>query len=436
MKKFLSVLLICIMSVAAFASCDKVTGGKKGIGYTIEQDKYLFGMGEMPNLGSGGAVDSKATGEMTADLTGALGAQSYRIWMHLTSILQREPGTDNISFRADRLQIYHDYIDKLKATGIEHFTAMSHYYLYPDGFAGGNYGNVIPEPGTEDYARFLDMITECYKLLSAEFPEIIYWEPGNETNSERFIAKQGYMAGGSKVANADYLYTLTEQAQITTDISYYCELGLKATDKGQATVLPGLVFSGLEAEFFLDDIYTSIESGKFPRGNAKKDTEADNYFQVLNWHPYQFGNSSADWIDKNKSLYKVAQKHGDDGKKVFLTELGVPDRIAAQVPVDGEGNILWDEKQDDIALWMVNQFEDIKKHLPWIETVHMFRLFDWKVNVDPALPGDSIEKTFGLYTTPNNTTFGPQPKPVALALFKHFNGENADTAPLYKYSLK
>jgi len=441
MKRFLSLILVIGMLMAAImtvTSCKKEEKGKdkSGIGYTIEQDKYLFGMGEMPNLFGGGATDSKATAEMTANLTGAMKAQSYRIWMHLTSVLEREPDSDKVSLKADRVKIYHEYIDKLKAQGITHFTAMSHYYLYPYGFSGGSLGNVIPDPETEDYTRFLNILRECYKLLSAEFPEVVYWEPGNETNSARFIAKQGYLPGGSDIANEDYMYTQKEQAEITTDISYYCNLGLKDNGKGQVTVLSGMVFEGLAAEYFLEDIYLSIESGKFPRGDAAKDTISDNYFEVLNWHPYQFGNSSAGWVENNKKLYAVAQKYGDDGKKVFLTELGIPDRIAAQVPSDKEGNIVWEEYQNNAAEWMVNQFKDIKEHMPFVETVHIFRLFDWKVNVDPALPADSIEKTFGLFTTPNNTTFGPQPKPVAIALLQYFQGESVDITGLYQYSVK
>ena len=66
----------------------------------------------------------------------------------------------------------------------------------------------------------------------------------------------------------------------------------------------------------------------------------------------------------------------------------------------------------------------------------MFRLLDWKVNTDPNLPPNSDEFTFGLFTTPNNTTYGCVPKPVALALFKYFNGSKASTAKLYQYEKK
>ena len=65
-----------------------------------------------------------------------------------------------------------------------------------------------------------------------------------------------------------------------------------------------------------------------------------------------------------------------------------------------------------------------------METFHTFRMFNW--DTAPLEP-DSIERFFGLFTSPNSVQ-GASPKPVALALFHYFNGEEADASGLYKYA--
>ena len=394
---------------------------------------FLFGIGEMPNFGNGGAVDSMGTPELVSNLTGALGAKSYRLWMHLTSIIDRAPDSDAVSIDPVEAAQYHSFINELKANGVTQIIALSHYYIYPAGYSGNSAGSAIPLPGTDEYTRFLNITENCYALLSAEFPDVKFWEPGNETNSDRFLAKSGYDPNADPSTQTDNVYSETEKAQITTDICYYANLGIKKTSSQESLVLPGMVFNSTVNDF-LSDIYISISSGNFPRGDAKKDK--NNYFNILNWHPYQFGYASQDWIDKNVSLYAVAQKYGDNGKKVFFTELGIPDGITAQVPVNNNGVITWDPQQNYIASWMTGQFDAISANMPWVSTVIMFRLLDWKVNTDPNLPPNSDEFTFGLFTTPNNTTYGCVPKPVALALFKYFNGAKASTAKLYQYEKK
>ena len=406
------------------------------IASSAANQSYLFGLCEIPRITGGGASDAAVTPEVTADLAGAIGAKSYRLWMHLTSVLQRD-GSNNISLNQGAAAQFKAYLAKLQGQGITHITAMSHYYLYPNGFAGNPMGNAIPEPGTAYYTEFLDMLADCYEILGKAFPEITYWEPGNETVFDRFIAKSGYRAENTKAQNVPYIYTNTEKAQITADISFYATQGLARAGFGQQTVLPGMVFdttSAYKVNNFLEDIYQSIESGLFPRGSAAKSVVTDDYFRVLNWHPYRFSAMRNSWINANKNLYAVAQNHGDNGKKVFLTEIGIPDGVAAQIPYNAQNQITWTSDQYDAANWLLEQYEAIEAEMPWVETAHVFRMFDWKIEVDGSLSDDSDEKSFGLFTTPGNEEFGCLPKPVALALFAHFNGANADTAPLYQYS--
>lgn len=419
-KRFAVLLLALALAVCSFAGCSKKG---KNDGYVIEQDKYLFGMGEMPNMGVGGAVDSRVTPDMVTDLTVSLGVKSFRIWMHLTSLVVRDRESNALSLNAKNVERYHDFIDGLTAGGVTHLTAMSHYYLYPYGFANSSNG-VVPEPYSEDYYEFMKLLEECYALVSAEFPEIKYWEPSNETNGGgRFLAKNGYIEDGSKLQNEDYLYDDEDLASITADICYYANRGIKRSNPNNICVLPGMVFTGSAGTsgIFLEMIYESIESGELPRSlELPVDTNSDNYFQVLNWHPYvgTWGMYSDAWIEANLAVYQVAIDHGDEGKKVFLTEFGYPDFK--------RGN----EQQENIARYVPAAFDAIKQHMPWVETVHMFRMFDW----DTAAAGVAeMEKSFGLFFSPNNRQTGAAPKPVALSLFEYFN-PNGDKTALYKYA--
>ena len=59
----------------------------------------------------------------------------------------------------------------------------------------------------------------------------------------------------------------------------------------------------------------------------------------------------------------------------------------------------------------------------------MFRLS----NVAEYYRIGSDENSFGLFYSPNDTDeWAGKPKPIATALYKYFNGENADTSILYK----
>lgn len=412
----LAVAAVCIVSFCAGCNSAKQ-------GYTVEQDKYLFGMGELPADIVGGAVDNRVTMDMVADLAGALNVKSFRIWMHITSVAERDEETDTVRLKPTAVEKYRLFIDKLKAAGITHFTAMSHYYLYPVGYSA-TAGSVIPDPDTEfeEYVRFLELLRQCYVLLAEAFPEVQYWEPSNETNGTdgRFIAKNGY----SETTGADnsmYLYSQSDLAYITADLCWYANAGIKQSNPDAMTVLPGMIFNtnGNTAEF-LQKVYDHIGSRYLPSGEQYADVESDNYFQVLNWHPYvgSWGMPDDNWINHNLRIYEVAEKNGDKGKKVFLTELGWQDQADAV-------------RQETIAEAFTATVDVIKAQMPWVETFHTFRMFDWETC--PLAP-DSIERFFGLFTSPNNERRGASPKPVALSLFRYFNGENADASGLYKYA--
>ncbi len=424
LKKFVAAFLSAMLLVCGLFSSVSCSEKKSGPGYTIEQEKYLFGMGEVPSDIVGGATDSKVTMETVATLAGELGVKSFRLWMHITSVCERAEDSNEVRLKTDAVQKFHQFIDLLKDNGVTHFTAMNHYYLYPVGYSASA-GCVVPDPNLEfeEYVEFMELLRECYRLLAAEFPEISYWEPSNETNGTdgRFIAMNGY-SEAEDAENSQYLYSTDDLAYITADMCWYANAGIKESSPGACTVLPGMIFntSG-ETATFLQKIYDQIDSRYLPSGEEYADIEPDHYFQVLNWHPYvgSWGMPSDAWTQANLDIYAVAEKNGDKGKKVFLTELGWQDQNNP-------------ESQELIARAFVETIDIIKEKMPWVETFHTFRMFNWDTC---PLASDSIERFFGLFTSPNSEA-GASPKPVALALCRYFRGDDVDVSGLYQFAVR
>lgn len=389
---------------------------KKTLGYAIEPEKYLYGMCEIFE----GAVDRSVAPETTIELTSALGCKSMRLWMHHKQLMTLKDGRP--AFRPGKLDQYRGYADALIAKGVTRLTSMNHSYLYPQSFTGNrNSENEIPLPGTECYLEFLRLIEQSYELMAASFPQIEYFEVGNETNLHRFMCKPGWPSENApREGEYDerYCYTKAEKAAIMADICWYANRGIKRGNPRAYVVFPGLTplfgYTEMAADFEL--VYGHIESGKFPSG-AAPDTDPDNYFQVLAWHPYNFSGESAIFVQGCNEVYDVMKRHGDYGKKVFITEFGYHDFDLVK-----HGYTL-EEADKKQAEWLYNDFKAFRNELPYVETVHIFRLYDW-------VAGPGIEIDFGMFRSAASES-GLMPKAKGLAYYRSANNTD-DTAPLYR----
>lgn len=384
---------------------------KKSLNYKIEPEKYLFGIGEVFE----GAIDNSIKPQNTIEIIKKMGFGSMRLWMHNKSLLNRDANNNTISLNDEAILRYHHYIDEIIRGGTTHLIAMNHSYLYPYDFKGNQKSEAeIPLPNTATYQIFLDMLEESYYILSKEFPMIIYWEVGNEVNMHRFICKPNFPLG--KFTEKDYderfCYTYEEKAQITADICYYSNLGIKRGNPKAYVVFPAPTpyFGYTDCSNFFDLVYKAIESGLFPRGR-KADTNADNYFQVLSWHPYNFGGDYNIFVNGCKEIYQTAINHGDAGKKVFITEFGYHDFDLMK------SNMTKEEADAKQASFLRTDFKAYKEQLPFVETVHIFRLYDWSV-------GPNIEVDFGLFTSPQKTKT-ILPKEKGKVLYELINGKKA-----------
>lgn len=390
---------------------------KSSLHYACEPEKFMFGMCEEFE----GSLDAGADPMVTVDLIDRLGAKSMRIWMHHKRLLRRKGDTDELEWKADVFARYRKYVEELTARGIR-IVAMNHSYVFPKSFTGNADSMEMPEPGTPAYFDEMKMISEACEMMAKAFPEIEYWECGNEVNMNFYLAKPGYSASGIKNAEYDseFTYTNTEKAEITADICYYSTLGVRRGNPKAFVVFPAPTPYRGYAEMceFYEAAYRAIESGSFPRG-LPADTDADNYFQVQCWHAYNFGGDASVIKEGAAMVERVMRRHGDGGKKIFITEFGYHD--SDFVKTRGMTKKQADETQ---AAFFETDFQAFRS-FENIETVFLFRLYDWQA-------GPGIEIDFGLFTSPSSPE-GIIPKAKGLKIYHMIKGEDADESVLYRY---
>ena len=366
------------------------------------------------------AVERSLTNDFISDMAGGLGVRSFRLWMSLSDIIDRESYSDSVRINAAQAAAYHDLIDKLSAQGVTRFVAMSGAWIYPYDYPCTTFC-CIPDPQEEydSYIRFLSIQEECYRLLAAEFSEIEYFEPGNEPDNEsgQFMHKNNFTYGGSVMVNAEYMYTPEELSYIIADMCYYAGRGVRQSNPDAKIVLPGLCNYNTTPDF-LDGIYSAIESRALPAGETYADTDPDNYFQILNWHPYVLtgsGDLSEEWVLHQQEIYAVAERHGDGDKAVWYTEMGWSDR--------GDRSM-----ETVIADRFIDLFERTRSRLPFVEAVFLFRI---STLAESRI--SQLEDNFGLIVSPLDEQRPGEPKPAALAIAQYIRGENCDLSLLYKY---
>lgn len=432
MKKFVkwistALLLVMMFSMSLFTVSCKEEGQKKesktGLGYTIDQSK-MFGICALPSDLFTSSADIGVTTDQICEIVKTMNVKSVRVWMHIPYVLERAKRTNDISIKPVAAERFHTYFKKLKDAGVENILAMSHQYLHPVEMIAGTYNGVIPEPDTDEYIIFMEMFEECYRVMSKEFPEITLWEPNNEMDHAKgtTVVRYGYTQGATQSENAPYLYDIDEVAGITADLCYYANRGIKENNPNNELVMPGLCFTtDGTTSMFIEALYEQIASGTHPTSFDEDgvrilpiDTNTDNYFNVLNWHPYANTQPSDLWVQANLDMYNTAVKYGDEGKKIFLSEFGWHDDFS-------------ESRKENIGKWYGEAIDLLKQNLPSLESVFAFRMFNW---VSTGADVKDMEKTFGIFTSPMEEG-GIQPKPAAIGLYKYFNGENADVNKLY-----
>lgn len=423
MKRFVS-LILCIISIFTVSFS---TAGCKGVYSHINQD-YLFGICNLTSDQLPSIIDSKVDNTWSADKMGALGAKSTRLWIYMGYYVKKVANSNELYLLKGNCDILHDYIDKLKGQGVERFVGCVVNFVNPIEF---NCSDAAALPSVYDdydvYVNFVEMMGEACGMLAQEFPDIQYWEIGNEPDIEHgsWFHKKGYTGSSDN----DHKFTADEAAYISADLCWYASQAIKKVNPNNKVILPGLTCSPSSVDF-LDWIYKQIKSGYLPTTKEYSDRNPDNYFDILAWHPYP--SNVNQFIEYNKNMYQVAINHGDNGKPLFFTEFGFSDFRFGGVPAE-RGDTDTAGVQNRLARLAIQCFDAIKTDLPFVETVMMFRLS----NVAEFYDVGSMENSFGLFYSPNDVDeWASKPKPIAIELYKYFNGQNADLSVLYKHAIQ
>ncbi|MBO5577712.1 MAG: SGNH/GDSL hydrolase family protein [Bacilli bacterium] len=382
-----------------------------------EENRYFFGLDEVSGqLNSG--TDQGLKDEYIAHFAQTFNCHTVRVWLNTKEII-RVGEEDKIEFVAEGLIKLHNYLDTLRRHGVERFLLLEWGFVYPYGYIASD-RNVVPDPKNEPdmYKRFLLLQQKVRFEIASNFSLVEYYESTNEPDGENglFFHKNGFHLNGKD--NKDYIFTREEVEDIVLDLNYYENIGIKMANPDAKMLLPAFC-NFPYGPSYLDNIYTKIESVKYPTVGEIKSNRIESFFEVLNWHPYNLVSVQIndEWMQTQENLRKVILKHNDGNRKVWFTENGWSDFKRE------------DEKQD-IAKRYIDLFNAVSETMPWVETVFLFRLFNLANR-----PEDEGEDNFGLIHNEYDWYTPLLPKPAAVSIYKYSNGESASLDPLYKYAI-
>ncbi len=282
-----------------------------------------------------------------------MGVKSIRNWMHFGTLLE-DPNT----LKTSGVEMMKDILKEASKYGFQ-IIGMNHQNYSLDGyFTVGKHKRQAYE-GSK-YYEWLDLYEQSWYTLVSSFPEVTYWEIDNEINNKDFM----YIDG-----ERETLLSTEEMADIATDMLFYASRGIHRANPDAVTIMGGIVdtlaVNPEEPDYtlgtgnmipFLEKVYDNIDSGEF--GSYYY----DDFFQCAAWHPYYYRSAIDDnFIEKNNAIYEVIRRREGKDKKVFLTEFG------------------WSEQhvtQEQVCAFISDMFEKIKKEMPYVESLHYFRLLN------------------------------------------------------------
>lgn len=334
-----------------------------GIEYDVEH-KYFYGVGYVEDQ-----MRNRVSVDQAVYLIKSLGCRSVRIWGECVS-----DSHTLVDWQVERL---HDLIGQLQAADIQ---VIFLYYRFQSPEMPGM-TTFLPDRGTANYKVAMKNWEDLVTMLAKEFPEVKYWELGNEWNHTGALNPIGWNDAGT----GRDPFTLKEKADISTDLIQITMKAVRSTGSNACMLLPSLAPSdgmdGIAMTQYLEYIYENIESGEWGSNDPR------DFFDALNWHPYQVSDPDLEWVSNNNRIYNIAIEHGDGGIKTFLTEYGFPDG----------GNARADAEQ---AEWMVHAYKLIQEYMPYVESMHYYRMF-----TDTSRGAD----LYGLLNQPEDG-FGPKNK--------------------------
>lgn len=382
----------------------------------------IYGLGEpISMVALGGGIDPMEA----LDRVEALGVTAFREWMHIPVVL-----SSPTEVKPEALAVYTKVLNRLKAMDVE-ITGMSHmWFLAGEELKSSNNAMYLRDltPGSL-YMQTLELLEQSWYTMAKTFPQVTQWEVGNEWNLDQFLHPQGWKPGAPG-------FSEDEKMDIAVDLMYFSAKGIrrgnpdaKVVSFSPAVTQPNL--GGHSAAIYyppsygialaISQVYERIKSGNF------WSDKTDDFFDLVAIHPYMltqimpmaasndypaerrfFRTEEVDagWRAPIDMVYTIMSMNGDGKKQMLLTEMGFSDW---QIPG-------LDEKQ---AAMQEDLFEFIKT-MPYVKTIHSFRLYAPKPEeVDEGfLPMGEV--CFGMFQKDENGQY--QPRKKAYVLQKIYGG--------------
>lgn len=376
----------------------------------------LYGIGEPISM-------FEMTGEVNADESldryEALGVTAVREWMHLPLVL-----SDPDTVKPEALKAFTRVLNRMKEMDME-ITGMNHeFFLAGDELRRGH-NEMYPRDLTDGslYMQTLELLERSWCTMAKAFPQVEQWEVGNEWNLDTFLHPIGWQYGTPG-------FTEDEKMDIAIDLMYFSAKGIrrgnpkaKVVSFSPAVTQPNL--GGRGAIFCppaygmvlaISKMYERIKSGNFWSDNT------DDYFDMIAIHPYMltqimpmaasetypaerrfFRAESPDaaWRAPIDMVYTIMSMNGDGNKQMLLTEMGFSDWGIPGL----------DDKQAEMQAQM---FDYVEKTMPYVKTIHTFRLYCPDHDVYEPGFNPQGEHCFGLFEKDENGKYHPRKKAYAL----------------------
>lgn len=421
LKKRISAVLGALIMLAACAGVFAGCGEKDP--YAAIDKSNIYGMDEpvlevfslIPN--EDGSYNHTVEGfsmQITADLMGAMGVKSMRF--RIPSGFMTTAGL----YDEDAYAYLKNAITLLKEAGVELLIGLLDYFPTDTGFTPDS-SRSAPKQDDEYYEDWMQSVYGLYHETCKLFPEITYWEMGNEMNSDNFFHPNGYISESGSLQAGSGGFSWDEHVEIYTDYMYNAAKGIHDANAGNKAVMSGLAFtttgSYASIQYYLEDVYDLIQGGGAPTylGESERSSDVRDYFDALCWHPYVSQKKLDEgWLEGNNQIYQAAIDHGDEGIPVFFTEFGFHD--------DG------DEELEQLQIgYMEQAYEYMINDMPYVMACCAFRLYQCQY---ATTWGGAYQIYWGYFSEPVNGGDGFAPRAKAYALQKLYGG----TGDIEKYA--
>lgn len=420
-------VLSLILTIMIVFTSSAIAGCKGKLASFNFDEEYFLGMGEVL-YETRFSCDKSVNKNFISTMTGVMGAKTQRVWMSCAGMCDRAEDSNEIIFRDDIVKAYQEYFNLLNDNGVERIIMMSQEYPLPYGtMAKAPFNNRVPHPEKdyELYVEWLHIIYDFYYKCAQLFPEVDYFEVGNEWDHLDVLSDLDY-----------HFYDVEYVGVIAADVMWYVNKAVKAVDEANTVLFPSPMGGTLSqfqgARDMTEAVFEAIESKRCPTGEMFQgkylyaDVDYENYFQIMTMHPYPYYEpSKGSDMERWKSLveqwkqdvlmtYQPLIDHNYP-VKVWCTEFGVPNKK------DG----YWTDEhvKNGLPLYL-----DELKNFGFIETVVIFRICELYIS-----DWNPRENIMGAFYSPDDPTNRAKPKETALTIYRYVHGENADTSPLYWY---